>query len=170
MAGCEEWLECFQIYDPESAGAISTKDAAEATRALGCNPSEWEVQDLIAGISGSTTVTYGDFCSLMGQLDSGGANSDDLIGAFKQFDRDASGTLPGNELRYILTNMGEVMTDQECNEMMRQAGFKDDTMINYSEFVGKILAGVDVPSAGRQGKKKGIKKGADRRSIRFGAK
>ena len=41
----------------------------------------------------------------MGQLDSGGANSDDLIGAFKQFDRDASGTLPGNELRYILTNM-----------------------------------------------------------------
>ena len=62
------------------------------------------------------------------------------------------------------------MTDQECNEMMRQAGFKDDTMINYSEFVGKILAGVDVPSAGRQGKKKGIKKGADRRSIRFGAK
>ena len=60
MAGTEEWQECFMIYDPESSGAISTKDAAEATRALGCNPSEWEIQDLIAGISGGTTVTYGD--------------------------------------------------------------------------------------------------------------
>ena len=62
------------------------------------------------------------------------------------------------------------MTEQECNEMMRQAGFKDDTMINYGEFVGRILAGVDVPSAAKSGRKgKGIKKGADRRSIRFGA-
>ena len=66
----------------------------------------------------------GDFCTLMGQLDSGGASSEDLTDAFKQFDRDGSGTLPGGELRYILTNMGEVMTDEDCNDFFRQAGFK----------------------------------------------
>lgn len=154
------------IYDPESSGAISTKDAAEATRALGCNPSEWEIQDLIAGISGGTTVTYGDFCTLMGQLDSGGASSEDLTDAFKQFDRDGSGTLPGGELRYILTNMGEVMTDEDCNDFFRQAGFKDDSQIPYADFTKRILAGVDAQAKGGK-KKKGFGEKKNRRSMRF---
>jgi len=164
----EEWKERFMIYDPESTGAISTAEAAEAARALGCNPAQWEIQDLIAGISGGTTVSYGDFESLMKQLDSGGATEAELVDAFAQFDRDQSGKLPGGELRYILLNMGEVMGDKECDEFFKQAGFRDDTMIDYKEFTGRILKGVSVPAPSGGRKSKGIAKGKDRRSIRFG--
>eukprot|EP00039_Didymoeca_costata_P018254 m.332759 g.332759 ORF g.332759 m.332759 type:complete len:174 (+) comp17002_c0_seq1:101-622(+) len=171
MAGCEEWQECFQIYDPESEGSISSRECAEAARALGMNPSEWEVQDIIAQCSVNGRVTYAEFCNVMAQLDSGDVSKDGLIEAFKIFDRDGSGTLPGAELKYILANMGEVMTQDEIDEMMKQAGFKDDTPINYTDFTGRILAGVDIPAPSATGRKgKGITKGKDRRSMRFQTK
>lgn len=123
----------------------------------------------MAKLAGGGGVTYGTFCQIMTELDDGGSTLTDLVGAFKQFDRDGAGTLPGGELKYILQNMGEVMTTAEVDEFMRQGGFRDDTMINYTDFAGKVMAGASGSEGGSGGgkKKKGIAKGKDRRSMRF---
>lgn len=67
----------------------------------------------------------------MGQLDSGGSTEANVKEAFQQFDRDNKGNLLGGELRYILKTMGEVLNDAELDDLFKQAGFKDDSVIKY---------------------------------------
>ena len=60
------------------------------------------------------------------------------------------------------------MTAEEVEDFMRQGGFREDSQINYTDFAGKIMSGVSGGSSGvGGGKKKGIAKGKDRRSMRF---
>ena len=49
----------------------------------------------MARLTGGSGVGYDTFCQIMTELDDGGSTLEDLVGAFKQFDRDGAGTLPG---------------------------------------------------------------------------
>lgn len=102
----------------------------------------------------------------MQQLDSGGASLAELTNAFAQFDREGKGALLGSELRYILKTMGEVLSDSELDDLFRQAHFSDDKTVDYKEFAGMIMRGVQAPGGGGTGKK-GLSKGRERRSMRF---
>merc|ERR1711865_641239 len=45
----------------------------------------------------------------------------ELIEAFKVFDRDGNGFISAAELRHVMTNLGEKLTDEEVDEMIREA-------------------------------------------------
>ena len=67
-----------------------------------------------------------------------GTTEEELIEAFKVFDRDGNGFISAAELRHVMTNLGEKLTDEEVDEMIREADVDGDGQINYEEFV-KIL-------------------------------
>ena len=56
---------------------------------------------------------------------------DEMLEAFKTFDRDGNGFLSMAELRYVMVNIGEKLTDDELEEMMREADVDGDGKINY---------------------------------------
>jgi len=56
--------------------------------------------------------------------------------AFSVFDTDGDGFIPADELRRVLTTMGEVMNDSEVNELIKDAG--GGNSINFNEFVDKM--------------------------------
>ena len=39
------------------------------------------------------------------------------------------------ELRHVMTNLGEKLTDEEVDEMIREADIDGDGQVNYEEFV-----------------------------------
>merc|ERR1712224_884732 len=41
--------------------------------------------------------------------------------AFKVFDKDGNGFISAAELRHVMTNLGEKLTDEEVDEMIREA-------------------------------------------------
>jgi calmodulin len=45
----------------------------------------------------------------------------EIIEAFKVFDKDGSGKISAEELRSIMTDLGEKLTDEEVDEMIREA-------------------------------------------------
>ena len=60
---------------------------------------------------------------------------------FQVFDKDMTGFIGVGQLRYILTNLGEKMSDEEVDELLK--GVNIDTSsgeINYVELVRTILA------------------------------
>ena len=60
---------------------------------------------------------------------------------FQVFDKDMTGFIGVGQLRYILTNLGEKMSDEEVDELLK--GVNVDTSsgeINYVELVRTILA------------------------------
>ena len=52
--------------------------------------------------------------------------------AFRIFDKDDDGLISVEELRKIMKNMGDKMTDQELDEMLDAADTKHDGMVNYT--------------------------------------
>jgi calmodulin len=50
--------------------------------------------------------------------------------AFQVFDRDGSGTISSEELRMVMKQLGENLTDLEIDEMMREADKDGDGTID----------------------------------------
>ena len=63
--------------------------------------------------------------------------------AFKVFDKDGNGFIDAQELRHVMTNLGEKLTDEEVNEMISEADKDGDGQINYEEFV-KMMKYVSI--------------------------
>ncbi len=65
-------------------------------------------------------------------------SEEEIREAFKVFDKDGNGFISANELRHVMTNLGEKLTDEEVDEMIREADLDGDGQINYEEFVKMV--------------------------------
>ena len=62
-------------------------------------------------------------------------SEEEIREAFRVFDKDGNGVISPAELRHVLGNIGEKLTDDEIDEIMRDADEDGDELINYEEFV-----------------------------------
>ena len=47
------------------------------------------------------------------------------------FDKDGNGYISASELRHVLTNLGEKLSEEEVDEMMKEADIDEDGQIKY---------------------------------------
>ena len=58
--------------------------------------------------------------------------------AFKMFDKDKNGYIEREELKQMMTKLGEKLTDGEIDEMMKEADTDKDGRVNYNEFLAMM--------------------------------
>lgn len=68
----------------------------------------------------------------------------ELINAFKVFDKDGSGTISSDELRNVLKSLGENLTDAELDEMIKLADRDGDGHIDCENSRARLWQSVDV--------------------------
>merc|ERR1711886_15653 len=137
-----EFKEAFSLFDKDGDGTITTKELGTVKRSLGQNPTEAELQDMINEVDadGNGTIDFPEFLSLMARKMKDTDTEEELIEAFNVFDRDGNGFISAAELRHVMTNLGEKLTDEEVDEMIREADVDGDGQINYEEFVKMMMA------------------------------
>merc|ERR1712048_1157190 len=136
-----EFKEAFSLFDNDGDGTITTKELGTVMRSLGQNPTEAELQDMINEVDadGNGTIDFPEFLSLMARKMKDTDTEEELIEAFKVFDRDGNGFISAAELRHVMTNLGEKLTDEEVDEMIREADVDGDGQVNYDEFVKMMI-------------------------------
>ena len=132
--------ETFKIFDKDKDGYITTKELGDVMKGLGQNPSEAELQNLIneVDIEGNGTIDLKEFIGLMAKKMKEPENEEEIIEAFKVFDKDGNGLISSDELLHVMTSLGDNLTIEEVEELIKDADLDKDGYINYAEFV-KLL-------------------------------
>lgn len=118
-------------------------------RSLGQNPSESELQDMINEVDADNngtidfpgtgphtaptmrlTLTIIEFLTMMARKMKDTDSEEEIREAFKVFDRDNNGFISAAELRHVMTSIGEKLTDDEVDEMIREADQDGDGRID----------------------------------------
>jgi len=143
----EEFKEAFKLFDMDADGGISAKDLTTTMRMLGQNPTEAEIEELIMAVDmdGSRSVDQPEFFRLMAMPLVQKDTEEEFIQAFEMFDKNKTGKLGVEELQVILLNLGEKLTDEEVEEILREADTDGDGCINYAEFVDMMVGPMRMP-------------------------
>jgi calmodulin len=119
-------------------------------RSLGQNPSESELQDMINEVDADNNGTIDfpgtlqrhlwtlcipanhvpEFLTMMARKMKDTDSEEEIREAFKVFDRDNNGFISAAELRHVMTSIGEKLTDDEVDEMIREADQDGDGRID----------------------------------------
>jgi calmodulin len=115
-----------------STGQITTKELGTVMRSLGQNPSESELQDMINEVDADNngTIDFPEFLTMMARKMKDTDSEEEIREAFKVFDRDNNGFISSAELRHVMTSIGEKLTDDEVDEMIREADQDGDGRID----------------------------------------
>ena len=116
---------------------IKRDDALIAIRAANQNPSLKEFSQAVdeANLENKNLITFDDFVLLSWHIWDEKNSIEDLIQAFKKFDKDGNGYLEQKEFQSILTNYGEKLTQSELDEIMKLVDVNHDGKLSYT---GKI--------------------------------
>ncbi|MCJ1416877.1 hypothetical protein MMC32_003216 [Xylographa parallela] len=142
-----DFKEAFSLFDKNGDGQITSKELGTVMRSLGQNPSESELQDMINEVDADNngTIDFPEFLTMMARKMKDTDSEDEIRvdqnikEAFKVFDRDNNGFISAAELRHVMTSIGEKLTDDEVDEMIREADQDGDGRIDYNEFVQLMM-------------------------------
>ena len=84
-----EFKEAFSLFDKDDDGTITTKELGTVMRALGQNPTEAELQDMINEVEqdGSGTIDFPEFLTLMARKMQDSDSEEEIKEAFRVFER-----------------------------------------------------------------------------------
>ncbi|CAN0047180.1 unnamed protein product, partial [Phaeothamnion confervicola] len=70
---------------------------------------------------------------------------DEIWEAFVAFDLDKNSFVGAAEIRHVLVNIGEQVTDEEVDEMIRMVDHDGDGQVSFEEFYGMVTGGAKPP-------------------------
>ncbi|OCL00910.1 calmodulin [Cenococcum geophilum 1.58] len=137
-----EYRQAFAAFDKDGNGEITSEELGEMMRSLGLEPSETELQDIIneVDLDNTGSIDFDEFVTMMAKRVPKVDAETELRQAFKVFDRDGSGSIDTEELRHVMKSLGENLTDEQIDEMIREADKDGDGTVDYNEFV-QLLGG-----------------------------
>ncbi|XWS13737.1 hypothetical protein CRYUN_Cryun36dG0063700 [Craigia yunnanensis] len=132
-----DFKEAFCLFDKDGDGCITVEELATVIRSLDQNPTEEELRDMISEVDadGNGAIEFAEFLNLMANKMKETDAEDELKEAFKVFDKDQNGYISANELRHVMINLGEKLSDEEVEQMIKEADLDGDGQVNYEEFV-----------------------------------
>lgn len=104
---------------------------------LGQSPTKKEVEAMIqkADQDGDGSIDFLEFLEVMANKMGEHTFEDDLRDAFQLFDTDCNGYISKRELTFVLTSLGEQITDAAVENMIKEVDLDGDGRVNYEEFL-----------------------------------
>ncbi len=138
-----EYKEAFQIFDKHGEGAISTKELGTIMRSLGLNPSDEdikEITDIFDNDKNNNLIDFNSFLFIMAKRKNDIDKEEDLLDAFRVFDKENNGKILARELRYVMMSSGEDLNENDIEDMIHEARAENEEYIDYHKFVKIMLS------------------------------
>ncbi|NWV79551.1 CALL4 protein, partial [Dasyornis broadbenti] len=141
-----EFKECFSLYDKKQKGKIKASDLLVVMRCLGASPTPGEVQRHLHlhRIDRSAELDFSTFLNIMYRQLKQEEPEQEILRALAMLDRERRGSIGAAELRAKLTRLGEKLSPEEVDDLLKEAKVGPNGSIKYEEFVRHVcLPAVD---------------------------
>merc|ERR1712168_1119547 len=108
----------------------------------GQNPTETDIQDFIREVDmdGNGNIDLEEVWNVMApKMKSQAEEEAELLESFKVFDKNGDGFISAKELQDMMLTLGEKLTNEEVDEMIKEADTNGDGKVDYEEFVKLML-------------------------------
>jgi len=147
----EDVREVFDLFDfwDGRDGMVDGFKVGDFLRCTGLNPS----QELVGKNGGCEKLGEKQykfeeilpiFQAVSKETDTG--TFADFMEAFKTFDREGQGFISSAELRHVLTSLGERLTDEEVDDIIKFTDLQEDLEgnVKFEDFIKRVMAGPKV--------------------------
>ena len=86
---------------------------------------------VVVFLSGDGSIDFMEFLEVMASKMGEHTFEDDLRDAFQLFDRDCNGYISKRELTFVMTSLGEQMSDAAVENMIKEVDLDGDGRVNY---------------------------------------
>ncbi|XP_049818081.1 calmodulin-beta isoform X2 [Aethina tumida] len=137
-----EFKEAFMLFDKDEDGQITMAELGVVMRSLGQRPTETELRDMLneVDVDGNGTIEFNEFLQMMSRKMKEADGEEELKEAFRVFDKNNDGLISSTELRHVMTSLGEKLTEEEVDDMIKEADLDGDGQVNYEEFVSILTS------------------------------
>eukprot|EP00105_Crassostrea_gigas_P000871 XP_011412831.1 PREDICTED: calmodulin-A-like [Crassostrea gigas] len=134
----QEFREAFELFDKDGSGYINSRELLTVMRAFKQDPTKAEVQHLMQELdtNGNGKIEYEEFEKYMADhYKSVEEANSSMMEAFKLFDKDGSGKIDADELKEAMMRLGDKLSKEEAEDMIKTADLDKDGKIDYIEFI-----------------------------------
>ena len=135
------YTKIFRLYDEDKDGFVDLIYLAEMMRSAGAIFLDNELErpmETIRNNNGADIFNQKDFVDLCTKFINNDETEDDLIEAFKFWDTDNSGRVATEDIRRALTTLGDKLSEDEINALVKEADPDNIGAIDYEHY-SKIL-------------------------------
>ena len=137
----KEYKSVFDLNDNNKDGNVTLDELANILKAINISSSDEEIKEIIMELEleGNDEINFENFVSIINRRDKDVDNEEEVIKAFKFFDKEGNGLININELKNIMLSVGKNISEEELNDMLKEADIDMDGYINYEEFIRSLL-------------------------------
>ena len=135
------YRNAFNMFDKKKDGVITLKELSNVLRSLNLDPTEEEIKEMIdeVDLDGNGEIDFEEFVTLMNRRSKETDIEEEVLNAFKVFDKEGNGLISNTELRHILTELEDGFTEEEIDDLLLESDDDGDGFISYAEFIKNMI-------------------------------
>ncbi|XP_023314431.1 calcium-binding protein 4-like [Trichogramma pretiosum] len=145
-AQMKELREAFRLFDKDGDGSITKEELGRVMRSLGQFARAEELRTMLEeiDIDGDGNVSFEEFVEIASNIGGSASSSSptsqdqeeqELRDAFRVFDKRNRGYITASDLRAVLQCLGEDLSEEEIEDMIKEVDVDGDGRIDFYEFV-----------------------------------
>merc|ERR1712014_175920 len=137
----EQIVRCklaFAKFENKDQSTITKECLGDVLRKIGQKPTTLALKNIMFELD-VDTITFPQFLSVVLDRIQEEDAVQELIPAFKVFDRKGDGFVSCASIRRVMAGLGNEYTEEEVNDMFKKAGANGDGLINYVEFANVMV-------------------------------
>lgn len=134
-----EAKDAFDLFDTTGTGVIEQKELKIALMTLGFQTSKDDIKKVAVEVNATNnTINFDDFKKIIIALLPTRDTRKELEEAFQLFDIDHTGKISSRNLKEVISDLGQTLTEQEISEIISEADKDMDGEISLEEFIDLI--------------------------------
>lgn len=137
---CKELTETFKYFDKNGDGKISATELGQVLRSVGIASTHEELVAMVHEVDCDNDgfIDLAEFIQLnkltQEAIDDEDSEHKTMAAAFEVFDINKDGFISAAELHRVLSDLGEVLTEEDCRTMICNVDRNGDQLVDFSEF------------------------------------